>query len=202
MIRAPPGSVAALFTEKPVRFWVSVKVWPHRPSLPPLSNHRVDLWPPQGSCESPKARQLGAPTHLRPFTRHLLCHPPPIRTTAAAVAAAVLETLERKHQTTLIKASEPQLKLNNFEGYFYFLCDAICRGKRESCDSGNLHSSRAAPGRQNWQVLNLDRANFQSRWWQLTLLGTRLRSEGFSVQVSVQVVVVVGEGARIPSEPC
>lgn len=26
------------------------------PSLPPLSNHRVDLWPPQGGCESPVVR--------------------------------------------------------------------------------------------------------------------------------------------------
>lgn len=29
----------------------------HRgPSLPPLSNHGVDLWPPQGGCESPVVR--------------------------------------------------------------------------------------------------------------------------------------------------
>lgn len=142
MIRAPPGSVAALFTEKPVRFWVSVKVWPHRPSLPPLSNHRVDLWPPEGSCESPKARQLGAPTHLRPFKHHLLCHPPPCRTTAAA--AAELETLERKHQTTLIKASEAQLKLNNLRAIFIFsvILSAEERERaatRETCTAAEQH---------------------------------------------------------------
>lgn len=130
MIRAPVGSVAALFTEKPVRFWVSVKVWPHRPSLLPLSNHRVDLCPPLGSCESPKARQLGAPTHLRPFTRHLLCLSPSIRMTATAAAAAELETLERKHQTTLIKASEPQLKLNNLRAIFIFSA-MLSAGERE-----------------------------------------------------------------------
>lgn len=144
MIRAPAGSVAALFTEKPVRFWVSVKVWPHRPSLPPLSNHRVDLWPPQGGCESPKARQLGAPTHLQPFTRHLLCHPPPIWTTAAAAAAAELETLERKHQTTLIKASEPQLKLNNLRSIFILsaMLSAAERERaatRETCTASEQH---------------------------------------------------------------
>lgn len=36
-----------------------VCVWPGSapgPSLPPLSNHRVDLWPPQGGCESPVVR--------------------------------------------------------------------------------------------------------------------------------------------------
>lgn len=141
MIQAPPGSVAALFTEKPVRFWVSVKV---RPSLPPLSNHRVDLWPPQGGCESPKARQLGAPTHLRPFMRHLLCHPPPIRTTAAAASVAELETLERKHQTTLIKASEPQLKLNNLRAIFIFsaMLSAEERERaatRETCTAAEQH---------------------------------------------------------------
>lgn len=26
------------------------------PSLPPLSNHRVDLWTPRRGCESPTAR--------------------------------------------------------------------------------------------------------------------------------------------------
>lgn len=46
-----------IFTEKCVRFWVSVKVCGHKgPSLPPLSNHRVDLRTPQGGCESPTAR--------------------------------------------------------------------------------------------------------------------------------------------------
>lgn len=46
-----------VIAEKCVHFWASVKVCGHKgPSLPPLSNHRVDLWTPQGGCESPTAR--------------------------------------------------------------------------------------------------------------------------------------------------
>lgn len=57
------------------------------------------------------------------------------------------------------------------------------------------------PRLPQWHRPNMIHMLFRHCW--LSLLGTRLRSGGFSVWTPVQTThLVVGEGARIPSEHC
>lgn len=129
MIRPLSGSVAVLFTEKRVCVWMSESVCVcvcgrivhQAPHYLLYAITRWDLWPPQGGCESPIVRQLGARTHPQSYTSPLWS------LLSYSYIIVGLKMLESKHQTALIKVSQPESKLNNLRDYFYF-CHIFCRG--------------------------------------------------------------------------